>query len=266
MFAYDFMVHAFMAVTVVAVVSGMVGFFVVVRGQSFAAHALAHVGFTGATGAVLAGVSPLWGLLAATVLAGVGMGWLGDRMVGRDVATGMVLALALGVGLLFLHFFTSFAGQATSLLFGNVLGVDLETVRNLTLLAVACVVGLALISRPLLFASLQPEIAQARGVSLRLLSVLFMALLAVAIAECVQIVGVLLVFALLVGPAATARRLTSCLWPSFFLSVALALATAWSGLAAAYWSDWPTSFWITAFGSGAYLLAGFWQGYKRGRV
>src|SRR5689334_685853 len=127
MFAYDFMVNAFAAGTIVAVISGLVGFFLVLRGQTFAGHALSHVGFTGATGAVLVGASPLWGLVLITVAAGVGMGLLGEKLAGRDVAIGMVLATALGMGLLFLHFFTAYATQATALLFGNVLAVDEKT-------------------------------------------------------------------------------------------------------------------------------------------
>src|ERR1051326_8733156 len=121
---YDFMVNAFAASGIVALLAGVVGFFLVLRGQTFAGHALSHVGFTGATGAVLIGVPPLWGLVLMTVAAGIGMGILGDRLQSCDVAIGMVLSLSLGLGLLFLHFFTAYATQATALLFGNVLGVN----------------------------------------------------------------------------------------------------------------------------------------------
>src|SRR6202044_2616783 len=124
MFEYDFMVNAFAASGIVAVLAGIVGYFLVLRGQTFAGHALAHVGFTGATGAVLIGASPLWGMVLATVAGGVGMGFFGERLANRDVAIGVVLAMALGLGLLFLHFFTAYATQATALLFGNVLGVN----------------------------------------------------------------------------------------------------------------------------------------------
>ncbi len=124
MLDYDFMQNAFAAATVVAVVSGAVGYFLVLRGQTFAGHALSHVGFTGATAAVLLGTSPLWGLVLFTVAGGVGMGLLGEKLAQRDVAIGVVLSLSLGFGLLFLHFYTAFATQATALLFGNVLAVD----------------------------------------------------------------------------------------------------------------------------------------------
>src|SRR6516165_8172629 len=156
MLEYDFMQNAFAAATIVAVVSGLVGYFLVLRGQAFAGHALAHVGFTGASGAVLIGIAPLWGMVALTMSAGIGMGAMGERLGGRDVAIGIVLALSLGLGLLFLHFFTAYATQATALLFGNVLGVDPDTLLALALLAAFCLGALALIPRPLLFATLQP--------------------------------------------------------------------------------------------------------------
>lgn len=255
MLEFDFMQNAFMAASIVAVVSGVVGYFLVLRGQTFAGHALSHIGFTGATGAVLIGVSPFWGLVLMTVLGGVGMGLLGDQIQKRDVAIGIVLSVSLGFGLLFLHFFTAYATQATALLFGNVLGVDVPTLWMLLGLGALSLAVLAYIARPLLFASLQPEMAEARGLSLRLISVVFLAVVALAVAECAQIVGVLLVFTLMVGPAASAQRLTTRLGRGIVLSVGLALMEAWGGVALAYWTDWPTSFWITALSGLAYLVA-----------
>ena len=255
MLEYDFMRHAFAAAAVVAVLAGTVGYFLVLRGQTFAGHALAHVGFTGATGAVLVGLAPLWGLVLMTVAAGIGMGAMGERLAQRDVAIGLVLALALGLGLLFLHFFTAGATQATTLLFGNVLAVDVGTVWTLFALGAGSLAVLAVISRPLLFASLQPELAEAKGISLRLYGVLFLAIVALTTAECAQIVGVLLVFALMVGPAATAQRLTRSVTAGVPLSALLALVEAWLGIALAYYTDWPSSFCITALGAVGYLLA-----------
>ncbi|BAN22279.1 metal ABC transporter permease [Caballeronia insecticola] len=245
MFEYDFMVNAFAASGIVAVLSGIVGYFLVMRGQTFAGHALSHVGFTGATGAVLLGMSPLWGMVGFTLAAGVGMGALGERLSGRDVAIGVILSLSLGFGLLFLHFFTAYATQATALLFGNVLGVNHETLVVLAGLAVVSLAALAFIMRPLMFASLQPELAEAKGVSLRLVSVLFLAITALAVAACTQIVGVLLVFALMVGPAAAAQNVTTRLSSGLVLAALFALGQAWFGLTLAYYTDWPTSFWIT---------------------
>ena len=255
MFGYAFMINAFIAAGIVAVVAGIVGYFLVLRGQTFAGHALSHVGFAGATGAVLIGVPPIWGLVGFTLIAGLGMGALGERISGRDVAIGIVLTLALGFGLLFLHFFTAYATQVTALLFGNVLGVTTATLWTLVGLGAAALLALAVIARPLLFASLQPELAEAKGVSLRFVSLAFLAILALTVAECVQIVGVLLVFTLMVGPAATAGRLTTRLSTGIALSVGLALAEAWGGIALAYWTDLPSSFWITALSGAAYFLS-----------
>jgi zinc/manganese transport system permease protein len=246
MFEYDFMRTAFAASGVAAVLAGTVGFFLVLRGQTFAGHALSHVGFTGATGAVLFGLSPLAGLVGFTFVAGIGMGLFGEKLAHRDVAIGMMLSLALGLGLLFLHFYTAAATQAAALLFGNVLGVDESALLTLFLLAILSLAALALIGRPLVFASLQAELAEARGVPIRFVSAAFLAIVAVAVAECAQIVGILLVFTLMVGPAATAMNLTRALALAVALSAGLALAEAWGGLTLAYYTDWPTSFWITA--------------------
>jgi len=252
-FAYDFMRDAFAASGIVAVVAGAVGYFLVMRGQTFAGHALSHVGFAGATGAVLLGLPPLAGLTGFTLAAGIGIGLLGDRVSSRDVAIGMVLSLSLGFGLLFMHFYTAFATQATAVLFGNVLAVGRDTLWTLAVLGAACLAGLAAISRPLIFASLQPEIAEAKGVSLRLIAVLFLAIVAIAVAESSQIVGVLLVFTLMVGPAAAAQRLAGGLWSGVALSVLLALIDAWGGLTLAFYTDWPVSFWIAALSGAVYF-------------
>jgi len=244
MFDYEFMRNAFAAAGVAAVVSGLVGYFLVLRGQTFAGHALSHIGFAGATGAVLIGLAPLWGLVGFTVAAGVGMGLMGERLHGRDVAIGVVLALALGLGLLFLHYYTAFAAQATALLFGNVLAVDRATIATLFGLGAVTLAALAAIMRPLIFASLQPELAEAKGVPLRLVSTAFLAIVALAVSASAQIVGVLLVFALMVGPPATAQRLAGSLWSGLSLAAGIALAEAWLGIAIAYYTDWPVSFCI----------------------
>jgi zinc/manganese transport system permease protein len=255
MFAYDFMRNAFAAASIVAVVAGFVGFFLVLRGQAFAGHALSHVGFAGATGAVLVGLPPLGGLVVLTILAGVAMGWLGDKMAGRDVAIGVVLSFSLGLGLLFLHFYTGYAAQATALLFGNILGVDVGTVWSLLGLSLLCLVALGIIARPLLFATVQPELAEARGVSLRRMGALFLVVVAVTTAACAEVVGVLLVFTLMVAPAATAQRITTRLWTGLALAAVIAMVAAWLGLAMAYWTDWPVSVWITAISCTAYVAA-----------
>jgi zinc/manganese transport system permease protein len=259
MLEYDFMRTAFAASGVAAVLAGFVGYFLVLRGQTFAGHALSHVGFTGATGAALFGLSPLAGLLAFTLLAGIGMGLLGEKLSERDVGIGMMLSLALGLGLLFLHFYTSAATRAAALLFGNVLGVDDNALLTLALLAAVSLLALAFIARPLIFASLQAELAEARGVPLKLVSVAFLAIVAVAVAECAQIVGVLLVFTLMVGPAAAAQNFSRSIGRGVALAAGFALAEAWGGLTLAFYSDWPATFWITAL-SGLVYFASFGAG------
>lgn len=255
MLEYDFMRTAFLAGGLVAIVAGTVGFFLVLRNLTFAGHALSHVGFAGAAGSVLIGMSPLWGLLCFTLVAAIAMGMLGERLRGRDVAVGIILSLALGFGVLFLYLYSTHATQATAILFGNVLGIAPATVWALLGLSGASLIALAVISRPLLFATLAPEMAEAKGVSLRLISVLFLVIVAIAIAEAAQVVGVLLVFALMVGPAAAALRLTSHIARGIGLAVALALAETWLGIALAYVTDWPTTFWIVLLSCAVYFLA-----------
>jgi zinc/manganese transport system permease protein len=255
MLEYDFMRNAFVAAGIAALVSGLVGYFLVLRGQTFAGHALSHIGFAGATGAVLIGVASVYGLVGFTLAAGIVMGLMGERISNRDVAIGVVLALALGFGLLFLHYYTAFAAQATALLFGNVLAVDRATVGTLVALAVVTLAALAVIMRPLIFASLQPELAEAKGVPLRFVSTAFLAVVALAVSASAQIVGVLLVFSLMVGPPATAQRLVAGLWSGLALAAALAVAEAWIGITVAYYTDWPVSFCISALSAFGYFAA-----------
>jgi zinc/manganese transport system permease protein len=238
----------------VAIGAGAVGYFLVLRNLAFAGHALSHVGFAGATGAVLLGVAPFWGLLIFTIAGGVGMGLLGDQLRGRDISVGIILSLSLGLGVLFLHLYTSHATQATALLFGNVLGVSSENLRDMVALSVLTLAFLTATARPLIFATLEPELAQAKGVSLRLIAVLFLVIVAVAVAEAVQVVGILLVFALMVGPAAAALRCTTRIRTGIAVSAVLGVLETWAGIALAYVTDWPPSFWITLLSAAVYGL------------
>jgi zinc/manganese transport system permease protein len=253
-FQFAFMRNAFAAGTIVAIVAGVVGYFVVLRSLSFAGHALSHIGFAGATGAVVLGVSPILGLLVFTVASALGMGALGKRIHGRDVAIGIVLAWTLGLGVLFLSLYTGYATEAYALLFGEILGISQRDVLVTVISAVVTLAALALIYRPLLFASLDEDVAEARGVPVRFLSIAFMVLLAVAVSEAVQVVGVLLIFALLVTPAAIAERLTARPGVALLLSALLALLFTWAGLTVAYYAPYPVSFFITSFAFGAYVL------------
>jgi zinc/manganese transport system permease protein len=255
MLEYDFIRNALIASGIAAIVAGITGYFLVMRGQTFAGHALSHIGFAGATGSGLIGLDPIWGMLGFTVAAGAGMGMLGERVSTRDVAIGVVLSLALGFGLLFLHYHTSFAARATAILFGNILAVEPSMIATLAVMGTANLVALAAIMRPLVFASLQPELAEAKGVPVRLVSAMFLVIVAGAVSECAQIVGVLLVFTLMVGPPAAAQRLTSRFWSGIALSAALALAEAWLGITLAFYSDWPVSFCISLLSALGYFAS-----------
>lgn len=255
LFHYDFMVHAFEAGTIVAVVAGAIGYFVVLRSSSFAAHALSHIGFAGATGAVVLAINPIFGLLAFTLGSGVAIGALGNRVRGRDVTIGIVLAWTLGLGVLFISLYTGYATEAYALLFGEILGISTNDVIVTIVAGVITIAALVVIYRPLLFASVDEELAGAKGVPVTALSIGFMAILAVAVTEAVQVVGVLLIFALIVTPAAIAVRFTSRPFAAIGIGVLLALAFTWAGLTIAYYSPHPVSFFITSLAFGTYLVA-----------
>ena len=253
LFHYDFMVHAFEAGTIVAVVAGAIGYFVVLRGSAFAAHALSHIGFAGATGAVVLGLNPIFGLLAFTVGSGVAIGALGNRLRGRDVTIGIVLAWTLGLGVLFISLYTGYATEAYAILFGLILGISANDVVVTLVAGAATIVALIAVYRPLLFASVDEDLAGAKGVPVTALSIGFMAILAVAVTEAVQVVGVLLIFALIVTPAAIAVRFTSRPARAILTGIVLALLFTWLGLAIAYYSPHPVSFFITSLAFFTYL-------------
>jgi len=262
MLHYEFMQNAFLATGVVSVLSGLVGWFLVLRGQSFAGHALSHIGYAGATGAVLIGLTPFWGMVLSALAAALVLGWepQGDQRSSavaasqRDSVIGVVLAASLGLGLLFLKIQNVPVSSTTALLFGNVLGVDRATLDLLFLLGGVCLIGLWVLGRPLLFASLDPDLAAAKGVRLKLVACGFMALVALATAICSQTIGILLVFSLLVGPAACALRLGLSPWPGLFCSAALALILSWGGLIIAWYTGAPASFCISAGAAVSYIL------------
>ena len=253
LFEYAFMRHAFMAGTLVAIVAGVMGYFVVLRRLAFAGHALAHIGFAGATGAVLLNINLLLGLAAFTTGAGVAMGILGDKLRGRDVAIGTVLALTMGLGNLFLTLSTRLAGAATSILFGDLLAISWGQVQLTLVFAVVTLAVLAVIYRPLLFASVDPDVAETRGVPVRVLGIVFMILLALTVSQSVQVVGVLLIFSLLITPAATAQLLTARPALAIGYSVGLAMGSVWLGLLLAYQIPWPPSAFITMISFGLYV-------------
>jgi zinc/manganese transport system permease protein len=255
LFQHEFVQNAFLAGTIVAMVTAVIGYFVVLRAQVFAAHGLSHMSFAGATGAVLLGISALLGMFTLTLLAALGIGALGERVRGRDVEIGMVLSFALGLGVLFLSLDTQYASATVSVLFGSILSVTRRDVLITLGCGMATLLLLALLFRPLLFASIDPEMAQARGVPVRLLSIVFLLLLAITVAEAVQVVGVLLVFALLIAPAASAERLLRQPFLAIALAMALGLLFTWGGLALAFASHFPVSFYIATLASLTYFAS-----------
>ena len=260
LFEFHFMVNAFRAGTIVAVTAGAIGWFMVLRQQTFAGHTMALVGFPGAAGATWLGISPTFGYFgfcfaAAGVIASVARPGDGSGFSEESAVIGTVQAFALACGFLFVSLYKGFLSGIDALLFGSFLGVTDREVVILLIVAVAALLVLAGISRPLLFASIDGDVAAARGVPVRLLSTVFLLLLAAAAAEASQVTGSLLVFALLVMPAATAQQLSTRPWRSLAVAVAIAVGVTWLALAVAYFSVYPIGFWITTMAFGTYLLA-----------
>src|SRR6478609_3975236 len=251
----QFVHNALLAGAVVGLVSGAIGFFVVTRGASFAVHAMSELGFTGAAGALWLGLSPVVGLVGGSLVTGLALGLLSLRGRERDSAIGSVLAFGLGVGVLFLSLYQGYATEATNLLFGSIVGVNDAQLLTLAIVAAIVLVGVAVLYRPLLFSSVDPEIAAARGVPLRALSVGIFLLLALTTAEAIQVVGVLLVLTLVITPAAAAQHLTRRPGFALLLSVAIALVSTEGGILLSLLKPWPTSFFITTISFTAYLGA-----------
>ncbi len=244
LWSFEFMRNAIEAGTIIGILAGIIGYFVVLRRSAFASHALGHTGFSGAAAAVLVGAQPVFGLLIFTIATASGMAVLGNRASSRDVTIGTVLAFSLALGLLFLSLYNGYAQEAYSILFGEVLGISASQVAFTFWSSIGVMVVLALIYRPLLFASLDEDVAEAKGLPLTLLNLAFLVLLAVAISFAVQIIGVLLIFGLMVTPAAIAVRLTSRSLTAVIVSVLLAVSAVWAGLFVALWTNYPASFFI----------------------
>lgn len=254
MLGYEFMRNAFEAGAIVSLVAGVVGYFVVLRRTTFAAHALAHVGFAGAAGAAVLGIDPVWGLLAFCLSAGGVMGGLGQRLRGRDTAIGIVLAFTLGLGVLFISLYSGYATEAYSILFGEILGISPGDVVLTLVIGAVSLALIALLYRPLLFASVDEDVAEARRVPVRGLSVVFVMIVGLAVAVSVQVVGVLLIFALIVTPAAVAERVSTRPGQALVIGVVVALLSTWIGLAVGYYSPYPVSFFITSISFATYVV------------
>jgi zinc/manganese transport system permease protein len=256
---YHFMINALLAGSVVAVMAGLVGWLMVLRGEAFAGHTLSMMAFPGAAAAALVGVPGAWGYF---LFCGAGAGAIA-RISGsgrfswseQSAGIGAVQALALALGFLFVSLYGGVLGDLESLLFGDLLGVSDGQVLVLAAVAVVALAALAALARPLLFASVDPGVAAARGVPVRLLSLAFLLLLGLAVGATSQITGVLLVFALLVAPAASAQALTARPLASLALTVALGLLVVWLGLGIAYFSIYPAGFFVTTVAFAVYVLA-----------
>jgi zinc/manganese transport system permease protein len=273
MFAHEFMRNAFLAGTFIALACGLAGYFVVLRSQVFAGDALSHVAFTGALAAAAAGVDIRLGLFAATILVAAGMGLLGGRSRPDDVAIGSVFAWILGLGALFLSIFAAGASGSNGtagvrVLFGSILGLSAGDARIAAAIAIAAIVALLAIARPLLFSSVDSEVARSLGLPVRALGIGFLVLLAVVAAEATQAVGALLLLGLLAAPGGAARLLTDRPWRGLALSAAIAIASMWAGLALSYRIvALPPSSATIGVATGFFALAALraWLGSRRGR-
>jgi len=253
-----FMVDAWIVATVVAVVAGSIGFFVVLRGSAFMAHAVPQSGFAGAAAATLVGINTLAGLGLFAVASAVSMGLLSRR--GRsDVVTALVLVMTLGLGALLLSFTNQYDNQVFSLLFGEILGVGSNDVPPTLILGALSLIALTILYRPLLLTSVLPESARAKGVRGDAVALCFLVVVALATTMSVPVVGALLMFSLMVGPPAAASSLARRPGMALTLSVVLALATVWASIAASYESNWPIGFYVGVFGAAVYLASRAWS-------
>ncbi len=261
MFAQEFFRNALLSGTAIALASGLVGYFVVLRAQVFAGDALSHVAFTGALAAAAAGLDPRIGLFAATIAIAVLLGLLGDRAQPDDVTIGIVFAAILGLGVFFLAVFSSGAGGGNGLLgartlFGSIFGLSGADTALALVVGAGIVIVLLAIARPLLFSSVDPAVAAARGVPVRLLGLLLLALLGATTAEATQAIGALLFLGLLAAPAGAAQRLTSNPYRGLGLSAAIAVVSTWAGLTLSYQvPNLPPSSAIIGVAVGIYGLA-----------
>jgi zinc/manganese transport system permease protein len=271
MLSLPFIQTALVAGTAIALLSGLVGYFVVLRGQVFAGDALSHVAYTGALAALAAGIDLRLGLFAATIAVGAALGLLGGRGNVDDVIIGTTFSWILGLGVFFLALFTthSSTGNSTAnvtVLFGSIFGIASAAATAAALIAVALIIVLLAIARPLMFVSLDPAVAAARGVPVRVLGPLFLGIVGATAAEASQMVGALLLLGLLAAPAAAAQRLTDRPWPGLALAAALAVAAMWTGIGLSYAAPkFPPSFTIVAVAATEYALAALATHRRRGR-
>ncbi len=259
------MMNTWIAASIVAVIAGVVGFFAVLRGSTFAAHAIPNGAFAGAAGASLLGISTLIGLAVFSVAGALGIAAFGRR-ARHDVATALVLVMMLALGALFVGVSTEYAQETYSLLFGEVFGVSSSEILPIACLGVLSIAAIIVIFRPLMLSSAMPEVAEAHGVSTRRMEMVFLLIMALATSMTVPVVGALLMFSLMIGPAAAARSFTSRPGFAIALSVAFGVATVWTGIAVSYETNWPLGFFVGVLGAVFYLVGRAWATVRRTRT
>ena len=252
------MMNTWITASIVAVIAGMTGFFAVLRGQTFAAHAIPNGAFAGAAGASLLGINVIWGLLVFAVGGALAIGALGgegrDRRARNDVVTALALVLMLGLGALFVSMGSQYAEETYADLFGEVFGISQGEVLPIAGLGILAAAAIAVAFRPLMLTSALPEVAEARGVSTRTADLYFLVVMALATSMTVPVVGALLMFSLMIGPAAAARSVTARPGTALTLSVVIALATVWLSIALSYQTNWPLGFFVGTIGAAFYLI------------
>jgi zinc/manganese transport system permease protein len=257
-----FMVNAWAVGSIVAFVAGLVGFFTVLRGSAFVAHAIPNGSFAGAAGASLIGVSTLLGFGVFALLGAVSVGLL-TRRGRRDVATALTLVAMLGLGALFVSLNVEYASETYSLLFGEILGVSTSQLLPTVALAIACVGAIAFLYRPLMLSSVLADVAEARGIATFRMDLAFLVVVALATTMTVPVVGTLLIFALIIGAPAAARSFTDRPLIAMGLSVAIALLTVWAAIALAYATDYPVGFYVGTISAASYAAGRGWAAWTR---
>jgi zinc/manganese transport system permease protein len=266
MWHYQFMQHAFEAGTVIAILAGITGYFVVLRRSTFAAHAFSEIGFAGAAGALLVSAAPIDGLLGGSVLAALAIAALGRRASNRDTQVGIVLAFALGLGLLFINLYSGYAAEAYAILFGEISGISISAVFLTIYASILVFAVMAFLYRPLLFASLDEDVAEAKGLPMLFIGTAFTVVVGVAVAFSIEVTGVLLIFSLMITPAATAAYVSRKPQRAILISIAIALTVTWSGIFISYFTAYPTSFFIASEAFGVYLVVRLTSGALKYRV
>jgi len=258
------MLNTWVAATAVAMIAGVTGFFAVLRGSTFAAHAIPNGAFAGAAGASLLGLNPFAGLAVFSVAGALGIAGL-SRRSRPDVATALTFVMMLGIGALFVSWSSQYAQEAYSLLFGEVFGVSTDEVLPILVLGALSMAAIIAMFRPLMLSSALPEVAAARGVPPRRMDLAFLLVMALATSMTVPVVGALLMFSLMIGPAAAARSLTARPVLALTLSVVIALVTVWTGIVASYQSNWPLGFFVGILGAAFFLAGRAYRAVHEGR-